>query len=70
MVQMGLQQLFYVYVLLFPFFLLIFILELWEAYSMKRKKKQKTTLTDQLTTTKKAMLNVGIFYNTHSIILI
>lgn len=67
MVQTGLQQLFYVYVLLFPFFLLIFTLDLWEAYSMKKKKK---TLTDQLTTTKKAMLNVGIFYNTHSIILI
>lgn len=29
----------YVYVLLFPFFLLIFALDLWEAYSMKRKKK-------------------------------
>lgn len=39
MVQTGLQRLLYVYVLLFPFFLLIFALDLWEAYSMKRKKK-------------------------------
>lgn len=68
MVQMGLQQLFYMCMFYYPpLFLLIFALDLWEKNSMKRKKKP---LTDQLTTTKNAMLNVGIFYNIHSIILI